>query len=222
MDSQAARAFMVDGQVRPNKVTDPRIIAAMRRLPREAFLPPHCAALAYADEDVPLGGGRYMMEPMVIARLVQMAALRSGERVLVVAAGGGYGAALMAACGAKVTALEEDPALIALARAALAAEAPDVALVEGRIADGWAAAAPYDVILIEGAVEQVPAPIVAQIKPGSGRLVTVQVDPHRAGAARIGHAVLGELTPAGLSLQPVFDCAVPLLPGMRRAPGFVF
>lgn len=222
MDSQAARALMVDGQVRPNKVTDPRIIAAMRRLPREAFLPPPCAALAYADEDVPLGGGRFAMEPMVIARLIQMAALRAGERVLVVAAGGGYGAAVMADCGAQVTALEEDASLLALARTALAAHSPGVVLVEGRLAAGWAAGAPFDAIVIEGAAEAVPAAIAAQLTPVSGRLVTVLVDPDRAGAGRIGHAVIGEMTPAGLNMRPVFDCAVPLLAGMRRAAKFVF
>ena len=109
-----ARNNMVDSQVRPNKVTDPRIIAAMRQLPRERFLPPGLAALAYADEDVPLGDGRVLMEPMVIARLVQLTAIAAGERALVVAAGTGYGAALLAACGARVTALEETAALLAM------------------------------------------------------------------------------------------------------------
>src|SRR5271163_1393028 len=133
MDTQAARTMMVDGQVRPNKVTDPRIIAAMRKIAREKFLPPHCAALAYTDEDVPLGGGRYLMEPMVLARLVQTAALRPNENVLVVAAGSGYGAAVLASCGVRVTALEEDPALLSLARTALMTEAPGVSVVAGRL-----------------------------------------------------------------------------------------
>ena len=222
MDTQAARTMMVDGQVRPNKVTDPRIIAAMRRIDREKFLPPQCAALAYTDEDIPLGGGRYLMEPMVIARLVQLAALRGNENVLVVAAGSGYGAAVIASCGARVTALEEDTALLSLARAALPAEAPTVKVVVGSVVDGWPSGAPYDVILIEGAVEEIPPAIADQLKREGGRLVTVRVGADRVGAARIGQAVLGEMTAAGLSLQPVFDCAVPLLPAMRRASGFVF
>ena len=100
-----ARRNMVDSQIRPNRVTDPRILAAMRRLPRESFLPSAVRALAYADEDVPLGNGRFMMEPMVLARLLQAAALIDQERVLVVGAGTGYGAAVIAACGCKVTAL---------------------------------------------------------------------------------------------------------------------
>src|ERR1700721_1328189 len=89
-----ARNHMVDSQIRPNRVTDPRILSAMRRLPRERFLPPAAVALAYADEDVPLGGGRFLMEPMVLARLLQAAALRDNERVLVVGAGTGYAAAV--------------------------------------------------------------------------------------------------------------------------------
>jgi protein-L-isoaspartate(D-aspartate) O-methyltransferase len=220
----AARALMVDGQVRPNKVTDPRIIAAMRRIARERFVPPQAVPLAYSDEDVPLGGGRYLTEPMVIARLAQIAAVRADERVLVVAAGSGYGAALLAACGARVTALESDPALLALARAALADEAPGVTLVEGELAAGWAAGAPYDVILIDGAVEEIPQALIGQLRPAAGRLVTVRVAAGQAartsGGSRISQAVIGELSHAGLSLQPVFDCAIP--PAFRKAPKFVF
>ena len=95
-----ARNHMVDGQVRPNKVVDARVIGAMRRLPRERFVPPELAGLAYIDEDVKFGNGRALVEPMVIARLVQLARVRPGDRALVVGAGAGYGAALIAACGA--------------------------------------------------------------------------------------------------------------------------
>ena len=166
-DYAAARDHMVDSQVRPNKVIDPRIIRAMRRLPRERFLPPASACRAYADEDVPLPGGRAMIEPMVIARLVQLLKLREHETALVVAAGSGYGAALLDACGAKVTALEDDQGLLALARLALPAIAPGVSLVEGPVAAGWPAGAPYDVILIEGAVQRVPDILAAQLRAGA-------------------------------------------------------
>lgn len=225
-DFATARAMMVDSQVRPNKVTDPRVLAAMRRLPREAFVPPGAAARAYADEDVPLGNGRYLMEPMVIARMVQTAAIRPGDRALVVAAGTGYGAALLAECGAAVTALEEDEALLAIARSALAIAGPPaagqpVALVSGPLARGWNAAGPYDLVLVEGAVEEVPAALISQLRPSAtgragGRLLVVR---HRDG---VGQAMLGERVGDALSLQPVFDCATPLLPALRRAPGFVF
>jgi protein-L-isoaspartate(D-aspartate) O-methyltransferase len=211
-----ARNLMVDSQVRPNKVTDPRIIAAMRSLPRERFVPPHLAPLAYSDADVPLGNGRAMVEPMVIARLVQLAAARGGERALVVGAGSGYGAALLAACGAVVTALEDDAGLLALARGALA-EVAGVTLVSGALANGWGAGAPYDIVFIEGAVEEIPPALTAQLRAGSGRLVAV-----RAAPGRVGQAVLGELASTGLNLRPDFDCGAPVLPSLRREPGFVF
>src|SRR5690242_11705344 len=157
-----ARQHMVDSQVRPNKVTDTRILAAMRQLPRERFLPPHLAALAYADEDVPLGKGRVLMEPMVISRLVQLAMPQEGQRALVIAAGTGYGAALLAACGCRVTALEDDPALLAIARPALTEEAPGISLVSGPPTAGWPQGAPYDGILIEGGVHAVAPAIASQ------------------------------------------------------------
>lgn len=218
MDFAAARALMVDGQVRPNKVNDPRIIAAMRALPRERFVPAAQASLAYSDEDVKLGGGRVLLEPMVIGRLVQIAAVREGERVLVVASGPGYGAALLAACGADVTAVEQDPALLAMARAVLPQVAPGVKLMEGPVAEGWKAGAPYDVILVEGAVPEIPEGLAGQLRGEGGRMLAV-LKP----AGRMGQAVLctrvggGRMNPA-----PVFDCATPVLPMLQREPGFVF
>lgn len=217
-DFATARTMMVDSQIRPNKVTDKRVIAAMRALPREAFLPPALAARAYADEDVVLPGGRALMEPMVFARLLQTADIRAGERALVVGAGAGYGAAVLSACGAVVTALEEDSALIALARACLPAHAPQVTLVTGPLAAGWPAGAPYDLVLIEGAVEEIPAALAAQVKPGEGRLLTVLRPP-----GEIGRAVVAEpLAGGGLADRPVFDAATPVLPGMCRVAAFVF
>jgi protein-L-isoaspartate(D-aspartate) O-methyltransferase len=212
-----ARNNMVDSQVRPNRVNDPRILQAMRSLPRERFLPPALAALAYADGDVTLGNGRVLVQPMAIARLVQLTAVVAGERALVVAAGCGYGAALLAACGARVTALEDDTTLLALARPALAELAPSVSLVSGPLAAGWPNGAPYEVILIEGAVREVPAAIGEQLRKETGRLVTVCA----SDGAR-GQAVLAEATWAGLRMQPKFDCATPAIPALTPAPGFVF
>ena len=212
-----ARNRMVDSQIRPNKVTDPRIIAAMRHLPRERFLPPQLAPLAYADEDVPLGEGRVLMEPAVIARLVQLTSIATGERALVVAAGTGYGAALLAACGARVTALEESASLQALARPVLAELAPSVSLVAGPLAAGWLPGAPYDVILIEGAVRDIMPAVAAQLHRQTGRLVAVLT-----GGAGICQAVLAEATAVGLRPQPMFDCATAPIPGLLSSPGFVF
>lgn len=220
-DFAEARNCMVDSQVRPNQVTDLRIIAAMREIPRELFLPPKLRPVAYIDEDIPLGDGRYLMEPMATARLVQLLAPSEGERALVVASGTGYAAALLAACGVRVTGLEEDRALLAIARPALDAVAPSVSLVVGPLEAGWPAGVPYDIILIEGAVQQIPAAVGAQLKAGGGRLATVRRETHLE-AGNMGHAILAEPTPAGLSVQPAFDCATPLIPSLVKKPGFVF
>jgi len=211
------RNRMVDSQIRPNKVTDPRILTAMRTIPRERFLPPALAPLAYADKDVPLGDGRVLMEPMLTARLIQLIAPVAGERALVVAAGVGYGAAVLAACGVRVIALEENDTLLAVARTALAAISPGVNLVTGKLAAGWPMDAPYDIVLIEGAVAAPPAAIVAQLRQETGRLVTVI-----RGAAGPGHAVRGEATQAGMQLRPEFDCATPPIPALLPAPAFTF
>lgn len=212
-----ARTRMVNSQLRPARVTDPRVIAAMLELPRERFLPPNRVSLAYADEDVPLGNGRVMVEPRVIARMVQLAEVMDGERALVVASGTGFGAALLAACGARVTGLEDDPALQAVADAAISAVAPGVNLVSGPLAAGWAAGAPYDVILIEGAVREIPPAIAAQLRIDGGRLVALI-----RGPGGPSQAVLAEATPAGLRAQTMFDCGTPVIPSLLPAPAFQF
>jgi protein-L-isoaspartate(D-aspartate) O-methyltransferase len=219
-DFAAARDHMVDGQVRPNKVIDPRIIRAMRSLPRERFVPAHLASRAYADEDVKLPGGRALVEPMVIARLVQLLRVRDGERGLVIAAGSGYGSALLDACGGIVIALEDDPSLLAIARALLPSLAPRVTIVEGAVTGGWPQGAPYDFILIEGAVGVVPEILADQLTP-TGRLATVA-----ASASGQGRGVLAEAVHVGagirLRAQPMFDCATPMLPQFSPRPAFTF
>jgi protein-L-isoaspartate(D-aspartate) O-methyltransferase len=212
-----ARARMVDSQIRPNKVYDPRILDAMRRLPRERFLPDALRALAYADQNVPLGGGRVLLQPMVLARLLEAAMPAPGETVLVVGAGTGYSAAVLAALGCKVTALEEPGTLIDRARPLLAAVAPAVALAAGSLASGWPSGAPYDLILVDGAVPEVPATLAGQLNPDSGRLVTIIRDGEHS-----GHAVQAEPTPVGISVRTLFDCLCPVLPAFAAAPAFQF
>jgi protein-L-isoaspartate(D-aspartate) O-methyltransferase len=219
MDFARARLNMVEGQIRPNKVTDPRIVAAMLDLPRELFLPAERRAMAYLDEDIPLGGGRALVEPMVLARLVQTAEPRPTDRALVVAAGAGYGAALLGRLVASVTALEAPGEAADRLRATLAAVGvTGVRVVGGPVADGWAAEAPYDVILIEGAVETVPEAITGQLVEG-GRLVTVEASGRRG---VLGTAV--RLVRAGgtVTRVPLFDAGTPALPEFRRKRGFVF
>jgi protein-L-isoaspartate(D-aspartate) O-methyltransferase len=219
MDFAEARRRMVDSQLRPNRVTDTAVLDAMRDLPREDFLPAGLRARAYADEAVALPGGRALLAPMAIARLVQLAAVRPGDRALVVCAGTGYGAAVLARCGARVVALEVETSLATLGRAACQAHLPAGA-VRFEAAEplaGWPAGAPFDVILIEGEVPDIPATLEAQLADG-GRLVTVLGDGGRSG----GQAVLARRVGGGLAATPAFDCTTPGLPAFAPVPGFVF
>ena len=214
MDYADARRRMVDGQIRPNKVTDPRLLDALRDLPRERFLPPALRARAYVDEDVPLPGGRALMEPMVLARLVQLLAPRPGCRALVVGAGTGYGAAVLARMGATVTAVEEDAALAAIAREAFAACLPAAAV---RLADGLPPEGElFDAVLVEGGVPAVPDRVSGLLAEG-GRLAAV------VGGGRLnGTAVLGQRLGGAFTVTPVFDCAVAALPAFATPARFVF
>ncbi len=218
MDYAVARRHMVDGQIRPNRVTNPRLLDALLELPRETFLPRAVQSRAYTDEDVPLPGGRAMLEPMVLAKLVQLAAVRPGDRILVAGAGTGYGAAVLARLGGRVIAVEADEPLLAIARQALPACLPAgaVRLEATDPTQGFAAGAPYDVVLIEGEVPEIPEVISGQLAEG-GRLVGVL-----GSGRRDGRAVLGQRLGGGFTLTPVFDCAAAPLPAFAKAPGFVF
>jgi protein-L-isoaspartate(D-aspartate) O-methyltransferase len=217
VDYAAARLNMVEGQIKPNKVIDQALIDAMMAVPRERFVPADRRGVAYIDEDVAVGGGRVLMEPRVLGRLLNDARITSASRVLIVGAGTGYSAALISRLAAKVVALEEDKTLLAAARGTLAElGAQRVTLAEGRLAEGWAAEGPYDVILVDGAVADVPAALVAQLAPG-GRLLTVVDDGDRVGRAMLVSAVDGVV-----SQRPLFDAATATLPGFERKPAFQF
>ncbi|HQT72717.1 MAG TPA: protein-L-isoaspartate(D-aspartate) O-methyltransferase [Acidiphilium sp.] len=212
---RAARTMMVDGQIRPNNIADDRIIIAMRTIRRERFCPSAQANRAYADADLPLGGGRFMPAPLSVARLAYFAAVAPGARVLVVGANTGYCAAVLASCGAVVTALEEDAGLRAAAAEALAAEAPEVRLVGGALAAGAPAAAPFDVIVIEGMVDALPEGFAAQLAPG-GRLVCVL----REGG--IGRLVVAEAVGGRFAHRAMADCNMPALAAFERKIAFSF
>ncbi|WP_299959201.1 protein-L-isoaspartate O-methyltransferase [Acidocella sp.] len=207
-----ARNHMVDGQVRPNQVSDQRVIDAMRVLPREAFAP--AGALAYADTDIELGGGRFLMSPLLAARLAQLALARNPAEVLVVGAGSGYLAALLASAGARVVALEEETRL---QTGALAQYAPQVEAVCGPLAAGYPAGGPYDVIVIEGAVPAIPESFAAQLAP-SGRVVAILADGDEP--AGLGRAVSAEALGRKFVAVQAFDCTARVLPAFRRAPAF--
>ncbi len=216
-DYAAARLNMVESQVRPNKVTDLRVLGALLEVPRERFVPEALRGVAYVDDDIPLGGGRYLMEPMVLARLLQAAQIKASDRVLEIGSATGYGAAIAAQIAARVIALESDAALAKSAETTLRGLAVgNVQVVSGRLADGYAAGAPYDVIVFGGAVEQVPTRISDQLTDG-GRLLAVIALPGEPGRAtlmtRIG---------ATLSQRVIFDAATPVLSELQLEPGFAF
>jgi protein-L-isoaspartate(D-aspartate) O-methyltransferase len=205
---------MVDSQIRPNRVHDLRVIEAMRLLPREAFAP--AGMPAYADTDLDLGGGRFMLQPMNVARLAQLALADLPAHALVIGAGSGYLAAMLSLAGLDVVALEEETRLTS---PALAAYAPKAQAVMGPLRAGWPSSGPYDVIIIEGAVMEIPPVLAAQLSPG-GRVVTILVEEPVSGA--LGHIVVGEPVNGGFSLVEHFDCAARPLPQFTPAPAFCF
>ena len=208
------RAAMVSSQLRPNAVSDQRVVAAMASLPREDFLPRDAADLAYRDTAIPLGGGRQANVPMATGRLLTEARLEPGDRVLLIGAAGGYAAALLATIAAEVVAVESDPALMAMARAALAHTAR-VRLVEGAMAAGDPSGAPYSVLIVDGAVERLPDALIEQVAIG-GRVAAGLVD---RGVTRLA---AGRRTAGGFALQPFADSDCVTLPGFAAPTGFRF
>jgi protein-L-isoaspartate(D-aspartate) O-methyltransferase len=218
-DFALARRNMVEGQLRPNQIVHAGLLEALSALPRERFLPDDRASLAYADEAVPVGSGRYLMEPMVLARLAQMARPAESDRALVVGAGAGYGAAVLGRVVRSVVALECDAALAQRARQLLPTlGAANVSVVEGPLGEGHAAGAPYDMILIEGAVPSIPDSLTKQLGE-EGRLVAIIGGglPGYPGRAHLGRKVGGVF-----SSRPVFDAGTPPLPGFTIPARFVF
>ena len=215
-DSAAARRLMVDCQVRTADVTNLDLIAAMMAVPRELFVPQAMAGLAYQDGDIAIGGGRALLKPMVLAKLIQAAQVGPGDHVLDVGCATGYASAVLSRLAGSVVALEGDESLAGRARQALAAAgAAQVSVVSGPLPDGWAAAAPYDFILVDGATEIVPEMLGKQLKP-SGRLACIF---GRAPAAR---AMLYRVVEGRLAGRPIFDAAAPVLPGFVAREAFVF
>lgn len=219
-DFSAARVNMIESQVRPNGITDHRIIAAMAGLARENFVPASRQAVAYMDGDVPLtaagqGGGRYLIEAMAFARLVHLAEIKPADRILHVGAATGYGSAVLAQLGASVVALECDPALAQQARANLAGYG-GISVVEGPLAEGWKQNAPYDVILVEGRIAEVPAALLGQLAEG-GRLAAV------VGEDEVARAQVVTVSGKVAAVRSAFDASVAALPGFaRKRPAFVF
>jgi protein-L-isoaspartate(D-aspartate) O-methyltransferase len=230
VDFRAARRAMVDGQIRTNGVTDLDLIGAMLDVPREAFVPERASALAYLDRDLPLasrgGAPRYLIKPEVTAKLIQAADVTAQDRVLVVGAASGYSAAIVGRLAAAVVALEEDSGLAETAQANLRhLGVANVSMAIGPLSAGWPAAAPYDVILLEGGVETVPQALFDQLSAG-GRLITVIYEGSGDAAGpvegKVGKATLFRDVKGEVGGRALFDASAPLLPGFAKARAFVF
>ena len=219
MNFAAARLNMVESQVRPNGITDHRIIDAMALVKRENFLPAERKEIAYLDEDVLLkaaaDGPRYLIEPMAFARMVHLAAIKPTDSVLVIGTGTGYSAAIISTLAQNVVALEFDRELAALARANLV-DCPNVRVEEGKLAAGSPASGPYDVILIEGRVAEIPESLCAQLNH-DGRIIAA------VGGRDVSKIMLATCEEGQVSLRRGYDASVAELPGFRvAAPAFVF
>lgn len=208
-DFAAARLAMVESQLRPQGVSDLRVIEAMGSVPREQFVPADLRPLAYVDRALPLGGGRFLPAPATLGQLLTEMMAEPGTRALVVGSATGYAAAVLKAMGLEVTAVESDPAL------AERAEELGIATVEAPLEEGYAGGAPYTQILINGAVEIIPEAIIAQLADG-GRLGTALID---RGVTRL---VVGRKIAGAFGYLSISDAGVPALPGFSRPKEFIF
>ena len=213
-----ARKTMVDCQLRPSKVTDQFILDAFMTIPREDFVGKQQRALAYVDEDLPLSGGRCLMEPMVLARLLQALEIRPDDSVLIVGAGCGYGTAVAAKLAGSVIAIETRANLVDKAQDVLVSIGIDnAAIVKSRLVDGYPEEGPYDRILIEGGVETVPDKLLKQLTP-KGRLAATYRKPgHPVGVASVWTRSGKEFT-----RTPLFDARVPNLDEFNAKVEFSF
>jgi protein-L-isoaspartate(D-aspartate) O-methyltransferase len=217
VDFATARLNMVESQLRTNKVTDLRLLDAFETVPRERFVPEPLRGIAYIDQDVALGDGRFVMEPRVLARLLQAAEPGPDDMALDLGCGSGYATAILSRLAATVVALEDDAALAAAANRNLAElEIDNAVVVEGRLAEGYPKQAPYNVILLGGAVAEIPAAITDQLAEG-GRLVTVV-----SAGPGLGRATLMRRDAGVVASRVLYDAVLPMLPGFEAEPGFVF
>lgn len=212
---RAARVAMIDSQLKPCGVVSPRVVAAFHAVSREDFVPIARRALAYVDAPQPLGHGREMLAPLSLGYLVEDALPSRHDRVLVVGAGTGYAAALLAELAGQVVALECEPALAAQARTNLAGR-PNVVVAEGPLEAGWPDTAPYTQILIDGAAETLPPELIAQLAEG-GRFHAIM-----SGTDRVSRATRGRKQAGTLHLEPFAESAGTILPSFRSAPAFRF
>lgn len=215
-DLAQPRTAMIDGQIKPNRVTDARVLSVLGGTPREMFVPKALRGVAYVDEDIEVAPGRYLMEPMVFARLIDAAAVKPDDLVLDVACATGYSTAVLAQLAGAVVAVEGDASLARSASSALAAlELGNANVVTAAPENGHAKDAPYDVIFVNAAMEQIPAALIGQLAEG-GRLVGVLRE------GRVGRGIVGRKTAGTFGYQAFMDANIPVLPAFARPPAFQF
>jgi len=210
------KAAMIAGQIRPNRVSNPKVLEAFETTPRDAFVPKALREVAYLDEDLEIAPGRYLMEPMVLARLINLAGVTKEDVVLDIGCGTGFTTALLSRLASVVVGLEENKELMERAGEILAdLEIENAAVIEGKLNEGCPRQGPYQVIIIGGAVEEIPGAILDQLADG-GRLVTV-LEKDGVGC---GHLV--QRVGKTFSGQDHFDASLPPLPGFEKAQKFTF
>lgn len=213
-DFSARRIMMVDTQVRPSDVTKFPIIEAMLTVPREVYVPANKREAAYMGENVHLGSGRVLLDPRTLAKLLDALDILPTETVLDLGCGLGYSTAVIARLADAVIAVEEDEDLAAEAQTILSSQGVDnAAVIRGALAEGSAKAGPYDVIILQGAVESLPDTLLAQLKEG-GRIGSIFME-GALGVARIGYKIDGDIT-----WRYSFNASAPVLPGFAAKPAF--
>ena len=215
---KAARKNMVDCQIHPNGVIHPAILKAFETVPRELFAPEMVKSVAYGDEDLPLGNGRFLLAPTVHAKMIQAAEPKADEKVLDVGGGTGYSAAILSSMVGKVIALEQCADCLEKAggywrKLGL----HNIESLKGDMTKGEASRAPFDLILVNGAVAEIPAILADQLTP-EGRMILIL----RNQSETTGKALLVKKTPEGFSSRPLFDAAASWLPGFEPKPSFKF
>jgi len=216
MNAAVQRQMMVDGQVRTNEVSGPALLEALYEVPREMFLPKELADVAYIDREAVLAGGRVLLTPMVMAKLIQALVLSPNEKVLDIAGGTGLSAAVMAKAGAKVVALEDNADFTAAAKINFAAlDLSNATTATGPLTGGAPEFAPFDAILINGSVDFVSRAILEQLRD-HGRLVVIK------GQGRSAKAMLYERSGDVYAARNLFDASAPALPDFQKAVEFVF